>query len=128
MATDGKRKTIYLNPPLQELYNKTRGKGFSRRLGDVLNRYEIIRECTSLPKLTAEQWAMLGQALIDAKIDKRKVLGLHLDMLDVEGEEAQKVQLQHVIEKMSVTERLMLIEEFDEKFSGLTGQAEDKDE
>ena len=50
-------KTIYLNETLEKLAEKTKGDSprsgrFSSRLGEIVDRYDIIMELTELPEMS----------------------------------------------------------------------------
>lgn len=50
------RKTIYMNDPLIKLKEQTTNGGFSRRLGEIVERYDIIMKLTpEPPKFSREE-------------------------------------------------------------------------
>jgi hypothetical protein len=76
------RKSIWLNPPLQRLLEKLgdasapqdrRSGQFSRRLGDIVERYDIIMKLTPAPELTDDEEFILAEAVCGSMIDILKV-------------------------------------------------------
>ena len=83
------KRTIYMSEPLERLADETRGNsrrtsGFSRRLGEIVERYQIILDLDTpeLPQLNNVELQIMGEVLSGAVIDRRKIRGLHLDVLD----------------------------------------------
>ena len=110
------KKTIYMNPPLETLAEKTKGEsrragGFSAALGDIVERYQILLDLTVLPTFTDDEIFVLSEAICGSVIDTRKIRGLHLDVLDcASGTPETRQYLSVLIEDMSAGERLALIE------------------
>lgn len=110
------KKTIYMSEPLERLAEKTqaadrRNGGFSRRLGEIVDRYDIIMSMTDLPEFTDAETEILSEIVCGSVIDARKIRGLHLDVIDVASEtEAHKAKLRRKIESLSPAQRIKLIE------------------
>jgi hypothetical protein len=112
------KRTIYMSEPLERLADETRGdsrrtSGFSRRLGEIVERYQIMLDLDmgSLPDLTETELAIMGEVLYGAVIDRRKIRGLHLDVLDAAtGSDDDRKQLSKKIEEMTAGQRLTLVE------------------
>ena len=110
------KRTIYMSDPLVRLAEKTRGdsrrtSGFSRRLGEIVERYQIMLDLDTLPELTDTELAIMGEVLCGAVIDRRKIRGLHLDVLDaVVGSDDDRKQLYKKIEALTAGQRLALVE------------------
>lgn len=110
------KRTIYMSDPLVRLAEKTRGdsrrtSGFSRRLGEIVERYQIMLDLDTLPKLTDTELAIMGEVLCGAVIDRRKIRGLHLDVLDAAvGSDDDRKQLYKKIEALTAGQRLALVE------------------
>lgn len=112
------KRTIYMSEPLERLAAETRGdsrrtSGFSRRLGEIVERYQIILDLDrdSLPALTDTELSIMGEVLCGAVIDRRKIRGLHLDVLDAAtGSDADRKQLSGKIEALTAGQRLALVE------------------
>lgn len=110
------KKTIYMNEPLEKLAEKTRAAsarngGFSSRLGEIVDRYDMIMELTPMPELTDTDTQIIAEAVCGSRIDIRKVRGLHLDVLDCElGTADDRKDLSARIEAMGPAERLKIIE------------------
>lgn len=112
------KRTIYMSEPLERLADETRGdsrrtSGFSRRLGEIVERYQIILDLDrdSLPALTDTELSIMGEVLAGAIIDRRKIRGLHLDVLDAAiGSNDDRKQLAKKIKALTAGQRLVLIE------------------
>lgn len=110
------KRTIYMSDPLVRLAEKTRGdsrrtSGFSRRLGEIVERYQIMLDLDTLPELTDTELAIMGEGLCGAVIDRRKIRGLHLDVLDAAvGSDDDRKQLYKKIEALTAGQRLALVE------------------
>ena len=112
------KRTIYMSEPLERLADETRGdsrrtSGFSHRLGEIVERYQIILDLDrdSLPALTDTELSIMGEVLSGAVIDRRKIRGLHLDVLDATvGSDDDRKQLSGKIEALTAGQRLVLVE------------------
>lgn len=110
------KRTIYMSDPLVRLAEKTRGdsrrtSGFSRRLGEIVERYQIMLDLDTLPELTDTELAIMGEVLCGAVIDRRKIRGLYLDVLDAAvGSDDDRKQLYKKIEALTAGQRLALVE------------------
>lgn len=110
------KRTIYMSEPLGRLAEKTRGdsrrtSGFSRRLGEIVERYQVMLDLDTLPELTDTELAIMGEVLCGAVIDRRKIRGLHLDVLDAAvGSDDDRKQLYKKIEALTAGQRLALVE------------------
>lgn len=110
------KRTIYMSEPLERLADETRGdsrrtSGFSRRLGEIVERYQIMLDLDTPPELTETELAIMGEVLYGAVIDRRKIRGLHLDVLDATtGSDDDRKQLSGKIEALTAGQRLTLVE------------------
>ena len=110
------KKTIYMNPPLETLAEKTKGKsrregGFSAALGDIVERYQILVDLTALPAFSDDETFVLSETICGSVIDTRKIRGLHLDVLDcASGTSELRQVLSKRLESMTPGERLVLVE------------------
>lgn len=110
------KRTIYMSEPLERLADETRGDsrrtgGFSRRLGEIVERYKIMLELDAPPELTETELAIVGEVLSGAVIDRRKIRGLHLDVLDAAtGTPDDRKKLSKKIEGLTAGQRLALVE------------------
>ena len=115
------RKTIYMSEPLIKLAEKTRGdsrrtSGFSRRLGEIVERYQIMLDIDAqkLPELTDTELEIMGEIVMGGVIDARKIRGLHLDPLDAaSGTPEERKQLAEKIEPLTAGQRLALVEKIE---------------
>ena len=65
----------------------------------------------TLPELTATELAIMGEVLCGAVIDRRKIRGLHLDVLDAAvGSDDDRKLLSEKIEALTAGQRLVLVE------------------
>lgn len=110
------KRTIYMSEPLERLADETRGdsrrtSGFSRRLGEIVERYQIMLDLDTPPELTDTELSIMGEVLSGAVIDRRKIRGLHLDVLDATtGSDDNRKQLSGKIEALTAGQRLVLVE------------------
>ena len=90
---------------------KEAGGNFSARLDEIVGRYQILIDLETLPEFSEDEMSILGEVICGSVIDRRKVRGLHLDVLDAElGTETDRAELSALIESMSIGQRLKLIE------------------
>ncbi len=108
-----KNKQIYMSPALTELETemKAKGESFSARLGEILERYGILLGLEELPTFSEEETEILSECICGATIDRRKVRGLHLDVLDAAtGTQEEREELSRKVAEMGAGQRLVLIE------------------
>lgn len=106
------KKTIYMNDPLYRLNEQTDGGGFSRRLGEIVERYDIIMKLTpEPPEFSQEEIHILGEVLSGAKISAGFIHSLGLDVLDsvLETPEVREA-LANKIDAMTAAEKVKMIE------------------
>lgn len=109
-------KTIYLNETLEQLAEKTKGDSprsgrFSSRLGEIVERYDIIMELTELPEMSESEIEIMGEVICGSIIDRRKIRGLHLDVLDAAtGTSESRQKLSEKVAVMSPAARIKLVE------------------
>lgn len=109
-----KNKTIYMNEPLEKLEAATKKQGvpFSSRLGEIVERYGIIMDLETVPEFTPEEMEILGEVICGAVIDRRKIRGLHLDILDATlGTPEEKEKLHEKVAAMTVGQRFKVVEQ-----------------
>lgn len=84
------------------------------RLGDIVNRYEIIMQVTPVAKLTADELMILGESICGFDMTPRAVSNLHETLMDCStGDEKERLALRSKIMKLSAAERIALIESLD---------------
>lgn len=108
-----KTKQVYMNTPLVRLEAETKegGESFSARLGEIVERYGILLDLEALPEFSEAETEILSEVICGAGVDRRKVRGLHLDVLDATtGTQAERDALSAMIAEMTVGQRLKLIE------------------
>ena len=108
-----KNKQIYMNSALAGLEAdvKAHGGSFSARLGEIVERYQMMLDLEALPEFSEEETAILSECICGSAIDRRKVRGLHLDVLDAAtGTIAEREELSRKVEEMGAGARLALIE------------------
>ena len=108
-----KTKQIYMNAPLAGLEAdvKAHGGSFSARLGEIVERYQILLDLEELPDFSEAEAEILSEVICGAGIDRRKIRGLHLDVLDAAtGTAEERNALSGKVEKMTAGQRLKLIE------------------
>lgn len=107
------KKTIYMNDPLYRLNEQTPGGSFSRRLGEVVERYDIIMRLTpEPPEFSREEMHVLGEVLAGAKISAGFIYSLGFEIQDsvLETPEIREA-LAKKIDGMTAAEKIKMIEE-----------------
>ena len=102
-----------MNPALAVLEAdvKETGASFSARLGEIVERYGILIDLEELPDFSEAETEILSEVICGAAIDRRKVRGLHLDVLDAaSGTQEERDALSRKVEEMTAGQRLKLIE------------------
>ena len=90
---------------------KEAGGNFSARLDEIVGRYNILLDLEALPNFSEVEMALLGEVICGSVIDRRKVRGLHLDVLDTAlGTQEERETLSRKVEEMGAGARLALIE------------------
>ena len=108
-----KTKQIYMNAPLAGLEAdvKEAGTSFSARLGEIVERYQMILDLEELPEFSEDEMEILNEVIWGNIVDRRKVRGLHLDVLDAAtGTQAARDALSAKVAEMTAGQRLKLIE------------------
>lgn len=108
-----KTKQVYMNTGLSELESemKENGGSFSARLGEIVERYQVLLDLEELPEFSEEETAILSECICGSAIDRRKVRGLHLDVLDAaSGTQEEREELSRKVAEMGAGQRLVLIE------------------
>ena len=108
-----KTKQVYMNAPLVRLEADTKegGGSFSARLGEIVERYGILLDLEELPEFSEEETSILSECICGSEIDRRKVRGLHLDVLDAaSGTQEERDTLSRKVEEMTAGQRIKLIE------------------
>lgn len=109
-----KTKQVYMNPALAGLEAdvKETGASFSARLGEIVERYQMILDLEELPEFSEDEMEILNEVIWGNIVDRRKVRGLHLDVLDAAtGTQEEREELSRKVEKMGAGQRLALIEQ-----------------
>ncbi|EHG21794.1 hypothetical protein HMPREF9334_00497 [Selenomonas infelix ATCC 43532] len=108
-----KNKQIYMNPALAGLEAdvKEAGTSFSARLGEIVERYQMMLDLEALPEFSEDETMILSEAICGSVIDRRKIRGLYLDVLDTAiGTKEERDALSAKIENLTAGQRLKLIE------------------
>lgn len=108
-----KTKQVYMNPALAGLEAdvKETGASFSARLGEIVDRYGILLDLEELTDFSEAEMEILSEVICGAGVDRRKVRGLHLDVLDAAtGAIAEREELSRKVGEMGAGARLALIE------------------
>lgn len=110
------RKQIWINPPLERLieqcgHAKGRDGKFSRRLGDVVERYETIIKLTPVPELTDDEKMILGEVICGSIISPLTINRMDESvMYCATGTEVERQALSEKVSNWSVAERMAVIE------------------
>ena len=108
-----KSKQVYMSPALTGLEStmKENGGSFSARLGEIVERYQMILDLEELPEFSEDEMEILNEVIWGNIVDCRKVRGLHLDVLDAAtGTQAARDALSAKVAEMTAGQRLKLIE------------------
>ena len=90
---------------------KAAGGNFSARLDEIVERYSILLDLEELPEFSEEETSILSEVICGAGIDRRKIRGLHLDVLDAaSGTQEVRDALSAKVAEMGAGQRLALIE------------------
>lgn len=109
------RKNIWMNPPLERLAEQAIGKGrdgtFSRRLGDIVERYEVIMRLTPAVELSDTEKMILGEVVCGSVINPTTIRHLPESVMDcATGSPEERAVLRDKVIKLSPAERIALIE------------------
>lgn len=90
---------------------KAAGGNFSARLDQIVERYGILLSLEEVPDFTEDEMEILNELTWGNRIDRRKVRGLHLDVLDAAtGTREERETLSRKVAEMGAGARLALIE------------------
>lgn len=107
------KKMISMGASVEALAEKMRRKGgnFSGRLNEIVERYNILLDLEIIPEFTEQEVAILAETIGGSAVDRRRVRGLHLDVVDAAmGTPQEREALSAKIEGMTAGQRLKLIE------------------
>lgn len=103
------KKSLYLTGRLWDVYNDTtRPQSFSKRVEQMVNRYQLILDETDVFTPTPEEAAIIGEAVQGSYIDRLYLRYFHDEIADVEQDSAK--ELAKKIEPLTIAQRLKLIE------------------
>lgn len=106
------KKTVYMNDPLIRLSEQTPGGGFSRRLGEIVERYDIIMRLTpEPPEFTPAEMHVLGEVIAGSKISAGFIYSLGFEIQDsvLETPEIREA-LAKKIDAMTAAEKVKMVE------------------
>ena len=107
------KKMISMGASVEALAEKMRRKGgnFSGRLNEIVERYNILLDLEIIPEFTEQEVAILAETIGGSTVDRRRVRGLHLDVVDAAmGTPHERETLSAKIETLTCGQRLKLIE------------------
>ncbi|MCM0758469.1 hypothetical protein M7775_07765 [Sporomusa sphaeroides DSM 2875] len=109
------RKQIWMNPPLKLLAEKSEGKGrdgtFSRRLGDIVERYEVMLKLTPAIELSDTEKMIIGEVVCGSVINPTTIRHMPESIMDcATGSIEERTVLREKVAKLSPAERIALIE------------------
>jgi len=110
------KKTIWMNEPLTRLNDsleKVGGRGgkFSSRLGDVVERYDLIIRLTPVPHLSDTEKMILGEVICGSALSAASIKWMHDSVLDcASGTQEEQHELSRKIVALTAAERIALIE------------------
>ncbi|MCG7407673.1 hypothetical protein MH117_09580 [Paenibacillus sp. ACRRX] len=110
------RKQIWMNPPLEKLAEecgKAKGRDgkFSTRLGDIVERYDLIMRLTPAPELSDNELMIMGEVILGSALTTVSLKYMHESILDAASGTADERQALHgKATSWSIAERIALIE------------------
>lgn len=105
------RKNIWMNPPLEALVEKVGDGNFSRRLGDVAERYDLIMRLTPAPELFPEEKLILSEVIGGSKLTPTLIRRMDEWVLDCStGTAAEREALSAKAAGWSAAERIAVVE------------------
>lgn len=110
------RKQIWMNPPLERLNEqcgKAKGRDgqFSRRLGDIVERYDVLIKLTPVPELTDEEKMILGVVICGGVLSHLTVKYMDESVIESGAGNADTLkQLSDKVRSWSMAERIAVIE------------------
>jgi hypothetical protein len=110
------RKQIWMSPSLERLNEqcgKAKGRDgtFSRRLGEIVERYEVIMKLTVAPELTDTEKMIIGEVVCGSIITPTTIRHMGESIMDcASGTNEERKALHDKIIKLSPSERIALIE------------------
>jgi len=111
-----KNKTIWMNPPLKRLHKelgeaKGREGKFSRRLGDIVERYGVIMSLTRVPDMTNTEKMILGEVVCGSVLSPTTIKYMDESVIDAAtGTDTEPAALSKKIASWSPAERIAAIE------------------
>lgn len=106
-------KTISMGGAIEALSDKMKQEGgnFSARLDEIVERYQMILDLEELPEFSEDEMEILNEVIWGNIVGRRKVRGLHLDVLDAAtGTQTARDALSAKVAEMTAGQRLKLIE------------------
>ncbi|QHZ51213.1 hypothetical protein [Paenibacillus larvae] len=110
------RKQIWMNPPLVKLAaecgkaNGREGK-FSARLGDVVERFDIIMKLTPAPEMNDIEKMILGEVVCGSALSPVTIKYMPESIMDAAtGTEEEREALSRKVTTWSAAERIAAIE------------------
>ncbi|MEV2729561.1 hypothetical protein ABNC73_12905 [Paenibacillus larvae] len=110
------RKTVWMNQPLEKLAkecgkaNGREGK-FSARLGDIVERFDIIMKLTPIPELSDIEKMILGEVVCGSTLSPVTVKYMPKSIVDAAtGTPEERETLSRKVEGWSAAERIAVIE------------------
>ena len=107
------KKSIYLQGGVIDVYTETRNKerpqSFSKRMGQIVDRYHLILDSVNTPELSVNEKHVLGVTIQGSYIDKLFIKYLHEEIDDTELDGAS--DLAKKVKRLDFLQRIKLIEE-----------------
>lgn len=110
------RETVWMNDPLLDLKEQLDaeglGDGFSQRLGDIVERYQVIMKLTPAIELTDIEKMIIGESICSSVLTPEKIRRMHDYLMDCEdiGTFDERKALHDKIESVDAAGRIAIIE------------------
>lgn len=114
------RKDLWINPPLERVLKSA--SNFSRRLGDIVDRYELILKSTEAPIITEKERMILHDAFGSTIINETAIKNMGENILQSQvGTEEERKELAEKIIELNIVEKILIIEKIEGGKNGNSG-------
>ncbi len=109
MSDNTRKVSIWMTDQMMELKQTPPDlRSFSRRVGDTIERYDILLKLEGDPEMSGQEKVTLGEALLGGYMDKNKIKYLHENIADTEMDGSAEFSKR--VESWSYTKRMAAIE------------------
>ena len=114
------RKDLWMNPPLERVLKSA--TNFSRRLGDIVDRYELILKSAEAPIITKKERMILIDAFGSTIINETAIKNMDENILQSQvGTQEERKELAEKITRLNIVEKILIIEKIEGGKNGNSG-------